>query len=92
MSIWLTKRFPVGTVFVADQERVNHLMVEGRMTYDVLMVCKNVGDTVDKDVFIWLNDEKTAALFPGFAPCEAPSKDGIMELCGESSVYRRHFP
>ena len=44
MSIWLTKRFLVGTTFSAEQERAGKLQVEGRMTYDVLMACKNVDD------------------------------------------------
>ena len=92
MSVWLQKRFPIGTSYADAQDRLENILRTTGKYQELMMVSERDENGLDETVFIWLEDEHLAALFPGFQECAKPSSQRPDIVVAANSLYDKFFP
>ena len=92
MSVWLQKRFPIGTSYADAQDRLEKILMTSGKYQELMMVSERDGDGLDEIVFIWLDNEHLAVLFPEFQECTKPASQRPAILVAANSLYDKFFP
>ena len=92
MAVWLRKNFG-STSYESMVDQFEILLLTTGKYEDLFMVAERAeGAEVDVEVYIWLEDDTYATIFPEFEKSDRPSATQPTVLLGEDKVYERHFP
>jgi hypothetical protein len=94
--IWITRTYPYGTQWAADQDKFAETLLEvaGWGTEDfrqMLMAIRSDGDLKTDQIYMSLPSVELAARFPGYLPTTAPPRQEAALLVGDPREFERIF-